>query len=114
VTRFAEVMYFCCLPIPNEEQPLPVAVVRLWSLPDANLLEESSNTYWRCLPGNLLDRVVVDVKAISTVIAMCPEQNASGQLDPSGYHFAVYKPGPGTLSNVFAELFGKDDENDED
>jgi hypothetical protein len=108
-------MYFCCLPpVSNEDQPLPVAVARLWSMPDADLLTDSSKTYWRCLPGDLLDRVVVDVKSISTVVAMCPEQNSSGQIDPSSYHFAVYKPGPGASSKIFALLFGEDDENDDD
>jgi hypothetical protein len=89
--RFAEVHFFCDLPI-QANFDVPVAVVTLFDEPDAYWLEQSYGTYRTCQKGDNNKVVVVDVKAITSVIAMVPDTEQSAEKGCEMF-CAVYKPG---------------------
>jgi hypothetical protein len=86
--RYAEVQYYCQLDNAAGTKTTAVAVVSLFSRPDAELYRKSFKTYRSCSKGNATDLVVIPVRAISTVVAMVPDVQRGPQ-----YYYAVYKPG---------------------
>jgi hypothetical protein len=102
--RYAEVLYFCNLPIIAEVKR-PVAVIKLFSLPDQAWLEQSHKVYRTCMAGAGGDICVVDVKDIQSVIAMHPDPKQGDE-----WWCTVYKPG-----RTASRLAGKqEDPNDAD
>jgi hypothetical protein len=87
VVRYAEVLYFCYLPLVSEHK-VPVAVLKLFSLPDQAWLDKSHKTYRTCTAGADDDIRVVHVKDIQSVIAMHPDFEQGEDR-----WCAVYKPG---------------------
>lgn len=87
-----------------------MAVLTLWSCPDPELVEESSNTYWTCKPGGSSDVVAINVKRITTVVSMHPDPNYG---DGSQF-YAVYKPGQTALAGILTGLQEEDGEDNEE
>ncbi len=67
------------------------ALVSVWSGPDTDLLEESSNTVYLCVYQGQADLWVIDAKAIMSVVAMVPMTPHEG--DCSARFFLLEKPG---------------------
>jgi hypothetical protein len=99
--NFGEIQYFFQA-ICNDET-VTLALVSLYSPPDTNLLTESYGTLWSCKYQGHDDLVVVDAKAILSVVAMVPLPFPLGDIEidteqdtdsESGeYFFVVEKPG---------------------
>ncbi|KAG8216467.1 hypothetical protein J3R82DRAFT_6574 [Butyriboletus roseoflavus] len=73
--HFGEVQYFTQLPYEDEEDGWTfhnVALVKLYSLPEPDLLQFSSQTLATCILTNEL--VAIGIKTIATVIAMVPRK----------------------------------------
>ena len=87
--HFAEVRFYFRLNVDNKEKTL--ALVSVYSPPDAALLEMSSHTLWSCIYQDDVTLKVIDAKAIVSVVAMVPHQPFPG--DPVGRFFVVEKPG---------------------
>ncbi len=66
-------------------------LVSVWSGPDTDLLEESSNTVYLCVYRGQVDLRVIDAKAITSVVAMVPMTPREG--DRSAWFFLLEKPG---------------------
>ncbi len=67
------------------------ALVSVWSGPDWDLLEESSNTVYSCVYQGQEYLRVIDAKAITSVVAMVPMTPRNG--DRSARFFLLEKPG---------------------
>jgi hypothetical protein len=67
------------------------ALVSVWSEPDMDLLRESSNTVYSCVYQGQTDLRVIDVKIITSVVAMVPMTPRDG--DRSSHFFLLEKPG---------------------
>jgi hypothetical protein len=103
LVRYGEVLYFCYLPL-ESEQKVPIAVIKLFSLPDQAWLERSHKTYRTCVAGTDEDIAVVEVKNIQSVIAMHPDFEQGEDR-----WCAVYKPG-----RTASRLAGVREEEEED
>lgn len=97
---FAEVQYFLRLTVPTGIKTL--ALVSIYSPPDQELLKASSFTLWSCTYRGDAALSVVDVKAITAVIAMVPQPPFAGSVERC---FVVEKPGLDV-----AHMGGKDEE----
>jgi hypothetical protein len=73
----------------NEEHTY--ALVLVWSEPDLDLLQASSNTVYLCVYQGQTDLQVIDVKTIMSVVAMVPMTPRDG--DCSSRFFLLEKPG---------------------
>jgi hypothetical protein len=78
------------LAIGSNEKTL--ALVSIYSPPNQALLDASSNTLWSCTHQGDVGLKVVDVKTISSVVAMIPH-GANFPGDTTGHFFVVEKPG---------------------
>jgi hypothetical protein len=101
--RYAEVLYFCKLPITSADK-LAVAMVRPFSRIDPAWFAKSSNTYQICRAGAAHKRLVVDVKCITSVVAIPPDT-----YQGPGWWCVVYKPG-----RTAAGLVGEREDVDKD
>ncbi len=63
----------------------------MWSGPDWDLLEESSNTVYSCVYRGQADLQVIDAKVIMSIVAMVPMTPREG--DHSARFFLLEKPG---------------------
>ena len=70
----------------------------MWSEPDPQLLEESSQAVYACAYHGQDNLLVIDTKTIFAVVAMVPMRPANG--DHSALFFLVDKPGLDTLALV--------------
>ena len=70
-TEFVEVQYFFKLTL-EPGRPSAFAMVSVYSRPDADLLQQSSNALWSCKYRGKEELVVIDVKSIMSVVAMVP------------------------------------------
>jgi hypothetical protein len=102
------VLYYLLLPV-TQVQRTAVAVVALYSLPHARLLELSSDTLMSCTHLGDAGIKVIEVKSITAVIAMVPHQPRLGGDPPELRYFVVEKPGEDV-----AQLAGAIEENPED
>ncbi|GBE89900.1 hypothetical protein SCP_1702260 [Sparassis crispa] len=85
---FAEVLFYFQMPINDETKSL--ALISLYSQPHATLLEASSYTLWSSTSQGDTALRVVDVKAITAVVAMVPHN----PFEEAGTQFfVVEKPG---------------------
>jgi hypothetical protein len=66
------------------------ALVLVWSEPDQALLRESINTVYSCAYTGQADLRVIDVKVITSVVAMVPMTLCDG--DQSSWFFLLEKP----------------------
>jgi hypothetical protein len=69
-----------------------LALVSVYSAPDATLLEASSNTLWVSTYQGNDALLVIDFKAILSVVAMVPFPGTPADVNPARY-FAVDKIG---------------------
>ncbi|KAI0054504.1 hypothetical protein BV25DRAFT_1873322 [Artomyces pyxidatus] len=88
--RFAEVQYYFR---GTEDDNSAFAVVRMYSEPDAEMLEASYNTVWSCTYLGPEATVVVPVSDILSVIAMVPFPNQHHLAYEEKTFFLVEKPG---------------------
>ena len=65
-----------------------LALVSLYSLPDANLLESSCQTVWSCQYQGPGAYTVVDVKLIISVVAMIPRGESFFMVEKIGLDVA--------------------------
>ncbi|KAF8833258.1 hypothetical protein BDN67DRAFT_992874 [Paxillus ammoniavirescens] len=73
-TRFAEVRYYFEYQLDGTSATTQsLAVLSLYSLPDPDLLERSTQTYISCSPLGDVGVIAVNIKSINHVIAMIPE-----------------------------------------
>ena len=84
--EFAEVQYYFRIVVNNKERVL--ALVSIYSPTRPDIFKESHNTLWICTYQGDRALRVVDVKAITSVVAMPP---LPGHSD--GTVFVVEKPG---------------------
>jgi hypothetical protein len=83
--RIANVLFYFCMRFGNARYPL--AMLRLFSVPDEGILAESSGTVYLCNeldgPGSI---IVIPVTAIRSVVSMFPEMEVSptGQISLTG------------------------------
>ncbi|KAG6874707.1 hypothetical protein C0992_006918 [Termitomyces sp. T32_za158] len=109
--EFGEVHFYFRIVIGEEIRTL--AMIDLYSRPNSNLLRESYCTLWTCKRASGERVVVVDAKAIQSVVCMAPhsvEMLGDGWED---WVFLVEKPGLdiAELSGVF-EAGGHEDEEE--
>ena len=99
LTRFGEVQYFMRLAVPVQQAGeledgqkwLAVAVIKLYSAPDQELLSLSSQVVASC---KLLDELlVVNVKKIFSVVGMVPHTPTLPSGVSKSCFFLVKKPG---------------------
>ena len=88
VNRFAEVQFYFRGKIQQEHVTL--ALISLYSLPDAKLLSLSCNALVVCAYQGLRDLRVVEIESILSVVAMVPF--GQGGIEENA-HFLVEKPG---------------------
>ena len=100
---FGEVQFYFRLVIGSNEKTL--ALVSLYSPPNQALLNASFNTLWSCTYQGDAGPKVVDVKMISSVVAMIPHSTHNFPGNVMGHFFIVEKPG----LNV-AHMGGNDEE----
>ena len=74
------------------------ALVSVWSEPNPQLLEESSQAVYACAYRGQDNLLVIDAKTIFAVVAMVPMRPANG--DHSALFFLIDKPGLATLASV--------------
>ncbi|KAJ6596697.1 hypothetical protein B0H10DRAFT_1748371, partial [Mycena sp. CBHHK59/15] len=67
---YAEVQFFFQADI--EDETITLALVELYSTPDQDLLEASSNTLWVCSHPEDESFQVIEVASISSVVGMVP------------------------------------------
>ena len=83
--RIADVQFYFCMCFGGTQHPL--AMVRLFSLPDQEVLQDSSETVYLCdvLPGHE-GLYMVHVSAIHSIVCMFPEPEVSdtGQIIHTG------------------------------
>jgi hypothetical protein len=83
--RIADVQFYFCMRFGGTRHPL--AMVHLFSLPDQEVLQDSSETVYLCdvLPGSE-GLCVVHVSAIHSIVCMFPEPQVSntGQITHTG------------------------------
>ncbi|KAG1884127.1 hypothetical protein F4604DRAFT_1919970 [Suillus subluteus] len=97
--RFAEVLYFTRLSVQadfDDEHDWhwqDVAVVQLYSHPDADLLRLSSHTVVSC--SKLEEICVIDAKQVLSVVAMIPHNPRlpAGVMEEEERFFMLEKPG---------------------
>lgn len=70
-----------------------LALVSIYSPPNQALLDASFNTLWSCTYQGDAGLKVVDVKTISSVVAMIPHNAHNFPGDIVGHFFVVEKPG---------------------
>ncbi|KAL6301085.1 hypothetical protein BKA93DRAFT_819140 [Sparassis latifolia] len=70
--EFGEVQYYFQMRV--DEKPRSLAMMLLYSSPDATLLESSSGTVWACEHLGERSMIVVDVGSIISVVGMVPHQ----------------------------------------
>ena len=70
-----------------------LALVSIYSPPNQALLDASFNTLWSCTHQGDAGLKVVDVKTISSGIAMIPHSTHNFPADTMGHFFVVKKPG---------------------
>jgi hypothetical protein len=73
--RYAEVLYFCNIPLRTNDMIAPVALVTLFSEPDPEWLQLSHGTYRLCQKGGEANITVVPVQALRSLIAMVPDKS---------------------------------------
>ncbi|KAH7905503.1 hypothetical protein BJ138DRAFT_1017616, partial [Hygrophoropsis aurantiaca] len=92
---FAEVQYYFRAKVDNpavdteleDSETSTLALVSIYSPPDAAILESSYNTVWICRYQGNASLTVVDVKNITSVVAMVPAGDRENE------YFVVEKPG---------------------
>lgn len=93
-TVIAEVQFYLLMKINEIEKA--VAVVSCFGRPDQDLLDASYQTYWTTQYVEDSDVRVIDVSAISSVVAMAPDPRY-GQVHNDGSevnrYFLMEKPG---------------------
>ena len=85
MTRIAKVQFYFYIRFGNDRHPL--AMVTLFSLPDAEVFADSSETvYLSELSSAQEDLVVIPITAIHSVVSMFPEMNITedGQILETG------------------------------
>ncbi|KAF8897773.1 hypothetical protein BD779DRAFT_1667694 [Infundibulicybe gibba] len=70
--QYGEVQYFFRAFIQAGSLPKSLALVSLYSPPDAELLRRSNNTIWACRYQGMDSLHVIDVRSILSVVAMVP------------------------------------------
>lgn len=83
--RIADVQFFFCMRFGDVRYPL--AMARLFGSPDAEILQDSSNTVYLCDPLPDLEGLrVLHVSAIRSVVCMFPEWQVSnaGEITHTG------------------------------
>ncbi|KII89767.1 hypothetical protein PLICRDRAFT_564772 [Plicaturopsis crispa FD-325 SS-3] len=88
--EFAEVLFFFEFRVGQEERQL--ALVSMFTPPDAALLEASVNTLWSCRHQGDLGLRVIDTKYILSVVAMVPHRIALHGVTQDRF-FVAEKPG---------------------
>ena len=78
------------------------ALVSMWSEPDQELLERSSQAVYTCTYHGQDDLQVIKVKAISAIVAMVPMRPSEG--DCCTHFFLIEKPGLDTLASMDVNL----------
>ncbi|KAI0308679.1 hypothetical protein OF83DRAFT_1073149, partial [Amylostereum chailletii] len=114
--QFGEVLYYCRLPVDygsTDGEIKTVAMVSLFSLPDAELFEKSYGTACSVRYEGDASLIVADVKAIRSVVAMHPlPEHLRGdqpEMDPKeGYtvgcsYFVVKRLGLDVISRAWSE-----------
>jgi hypothetical protein len=87
--RIGEVQFFFRSDHSREEHAY--AMVSIWSEPDMVMLRESLNTVYSCVHMDQTDLCVIDMKTISSVVAMVPMKPSEGSQ--SSRFFLLEKPG---------------------
>ncbi len=93
-TEFAEVLYYFQLRFEHTRYTL--ALVSIYSPPDAELLRESSETVYSCEHQGDTGLRAVFVSDIAAVVAMVPLFDVTGEgevIIPENRYFLVEKPG---------------------
>ncbi|KZT25538.1 hypothetical protein NEOLEDRAFT_1156215 [Neolentinus lepideus HHB14362 ss-1] len=114
---FAEVRYYFRLDISETGETKTLAMISLYSKPDADLLEESSHTLWSCMPQGDAGLDVINVKDIVSVVATVPHSVSFLGDRFRGRVFVVEKPGLdiAVMGGVEEDMSGdNEDEIDED
>ena len=89
ITRIGEVQFYFRSNHTGEERAY--ALVSLWTLPDLEMLKESFDTVYSCVYTDQTYLRVIDVKTITSVVAMVPMTPRDG--DRSAHFFLLEKPG---------------------
>ena len=110
--EFGEVRYFFQVSIAAQQHTL--AMMSVYSEPDADLLVRSSATVWSCRPGGMDGLRVIDVKLIRAVVAMVPHPRLPGHEAFQDRCFLVEKLGLLPARGVLPEDDGDDELEGED
>lgn len=90
--EFGDVRYYFRFDI-SDTVTRTLAVISLYSCPDADLLSISSGTLWSCKHQGDAGVVVVDVKSIDSVVAVVPHSTGILGQEWEGRVFVIEKPG---------------------
>ena len=90
--EYAEVQFYFLHFVDNPEiEPVPRALVSVYSRPLLDMLEESCNTLWACRYTGSDNFQVVDLSSIVACVSMQPLPPLP--TDPDGLYFVVEKSG---------------------
>jgi hypothetical protein len=78
---FGEIQYFFQALLDDSELAVTLALISLYSPLDKNLLEESYGTVWAAKYQGHNSLMVIDAKAIHSVVAMVPLPFLDGNID---------------------------------
>jgi len=97
----------------HTDNELLVALVSVYSRPDTDLLDLSSNTLCSCEYQGDKDLQFIDVKTIQAVVAMVPHKPVIGPQEPVEHYFLVEKPGfdVSQMTGIEEELLGDSEES---
>ncbi|KAG6824974.1 hypothetical protein H0H92_005267 [Tricholoma furcatifolium] len=109
--EFGEVHFYFRFQI--EEEIRTLAMIDLYSRPNSDLLRQSSYTLWTCKRVSGDRMIVVDAKAIQSVVCMAPHSTETLGAEWEDWVFLVEKPGLdiAELSGA-VESGGREDEDD--
>jgi hypothetical protein len=109
--RIANVAFYLFMCFGDAQYPL--VMVQLFSTPDKNVLQESSETVYLSEP--LEGLMVVPISAIWTVVAMFPEMVVSqeGHIERTG-KFSLMRHPYIELSKFSVDSFANEDDEEED
>ncbi|KAF8064108.1 hypothetical protein FPV67DRAFT_1782455 [Lyophyllum atratum] len=91
-TEFGDVRYYFQFKL-TDITTRTLAVISLYSPPDAELLSISSGTLWSCRHQGDAAVIVIDVKCIEAVVAVVPHSTGILGEEWNGRVFVVEKPG---------------------
>ena len=98
IAEYGEVRFFFQMEVEPGQPARAFALLSRYTRPDLELLTKSVETVWSCRASGDDDIQVIDVKAISAVVAMVPHPRRAGHDELIGRVFVMEKLGIDSIS----------------